>query len=169
MSKYIFFAVCVLSGCSSIPKDAFLLAPSTQADKRLESRIFSTNDELALLKDSAVILENMGYKTVLMNSELGLITATKQENNAGITTLIMSILSVGLASTDKEQVFRATFTTRPATGKSNAFITRLTLQRMVMNADGEASSVELLKDEDLYKMFYQRLEASTFIEPDAYD
>lgn len=168
MTKYIFFAACVsiLSGCSSIPKDAFLLTPSNLEARRLESRIFVTKDESALLKDGAVILGNMGYKTDLQNSDVGLLTATKQESRGGTAAMIMTILSAGLASTDKEQIFKATFTTMPSNGKNDAFITRLTLQRIVFNSDGEATSVEQLKDKDVYKMFYERLEASMFVEPD---
>ena len=168
MTKYIFiaFAVCVLSACSGIPKDAFLLTPSVPEDIRLESRIFATKDELSLLKDGAVILENMGYKSDLVNIDIGLITASKKASTGGFGSTVMSILSAGLASTDNEQVYRATFTTMPSSDREDAFITRLTLQRIVFNSDGEATSVEPVKDEDTFKIFYQRLEASTFIEPD---
>jgi hypothetical protein len=167
MTKYIFLAVCVavVSGCSSIPKDAFLLTPSQPEERQMQSRIFATNDEPALLNDSAAILENMGYKTDLVNTDVGLITATKQESKSGFTSTITSILSAGLAST-KDQIFKATFTTMPSNARAGNFITRLTLQRMVLNSDGEATSVEPVKDKDLYKIFYERLEASAFIEPD---
>jgi hypothetical protein len=168
MTKYIFLAACVsvLSGCSSIPKDAFLLTPSTLEDRRLESRIFATKDENALLKNGAVILENMGYTTDLVNSDAGLITATKDESSNGTVAMFMTVLSAGLASTGKEQTTKATFTTIASNSKNDAYITRLTLQRMVLNSDGEATTVEPIKDKEVYKIFYQRLEASTFIEPD---
>ena len=166
MSKHLYFAVCVsiLSGCSGIPKDAFLLSPSNLEDKRVESRIFATTDKPALLKDSAVILENMGYKTDLVNTDIGLITATKLESEGGLASTVMSILSAGLAATNKDQVVRATFTVLPSKGRNNAFITRLKLQRIVFNSDGEATSAEPIMDEKIYKIFYERLEASLFIE-----
>lgn len=168
MTKYIFSAICValLSACSGIPKDAFLLTPATPQDRRQESRVFPTNDELLLLKDSAAILENMGYKSDLMKADLGLITATRAGSKGGFSSTIISMLSAGLASPDNEQVYKATFTTRPSKDRVGAIVTRLTLQRMIFNTHGEATSVELIKDEDIYKLFYQRLEASTFIEPD---
>ncbi|MEJ2553308.1 MAG: hypothetical protein P8164_07830 [Gammaproteobacteria bacterium] len=168
MARYFFLVACltVLSGCTSIPKDAFLLRPADQADRKLESRIFATKDERPLLNDGAAILRNMGYTTDLVNMDAGLVTASKSETANGALAMIMSVLSAGLASSDKEQIYRATFTALPDKGKSDAYVTRLTLQRMVIDSDGEATNVELIKDKDLYKLFYERLEASTFIEPD---
>ena len=168
MTQYLLLAICVvvLSGCSGIPKNAFLLTPSTPDDRQMESRIFPTRDEPALIKDVAVILENMGYKTDLVNPDIGIVTATKHEQNGGFASMMMSVLSIGLTSSDKDTVTRATFTTMPARGRQGAFITRLTLQQMVLDSNGKASDVTTITDNDTYKIFYERLEASTFIEPD---
>jgi hypothetical protein len=168
MHKLVFIvaSLCLFAGCSGIPKDAFVLKPSNMEDKRLESRIFAIRDETALLKDSAIILENMGYTIDRMDSDLGLLTATRHEERGGAVATIMTVLSVGLASTDKEQTYKATFTTLPSPDKRGAFIARLTLQRLVLNSDGEATTVEVIEDKDLFKLFYERLEASTFVEPD---
>jgi len=168
MTQYLLLAMCVvvLSGCSSIPKNAFLLTPSTPDDRQLESRVFATRDKPSLIKDGAIILENMGYKTDLVNPDIGLVTATKHENASGFVSTMVSVLSIGMASSDKDKVTRATFTTMPAKGRQDAFITRLTLQQMVLDSNGEASNVTTIADKDIYKIFYERLEASTFIEPD---
>jgi hypothetical protein len=168
MTQYLLLAMCVvvLSGCSSIPKNAFLLTPSTPDDRQLESRVFATRDKPSLIKDGAIILENMGYKTDLVNTDIGLVTATKHENDSGFVSTMVSVLSIGMASSDKDKVTRATFTTMPAKGRQDAFITRLTLQQMVLDSNGEVSNVTTITDKDTYKIFYERLEASTFIEPD---
>ena len=168
MTKYIFFAACVVafSGCASAPKDRFLLMPASLQDRQLESRVFPTKDEQRLLKDGAAILENMGYNSDLMNMDLGLITATKETEASGFTSTMMSILSIGMASPDNNQVYKAIFTTRPFTERQDAFVARLTLQRIDLNSHGEADHVETIRDQDVYKLFFQRLEASTFIEPD---
>jgi len=168
MTHYLILATCVvvLSGCSSIPKNAFLLTPSTPDDRQLESRVFATRDESILIKDSAVILQNMGYKTDLVNPDIGIVTATKHEETGGFASMMMSVLSVGLASPNNDTVTRATFTTMPAKSRQGAFITRLTLQQMVLDSNGEATNVKTITDQDTYKIFYERLEASTFIEPD---
>ena len=168
MTQYLLLAICVvvLSGCSGIPKNAFLLTPSTPDDRQLESRVFATRDKSILIKDSAVILENMGYKTDLLNPDIGLVTATKHESDSGFVSTMVSVLSIGLASSDKDTITRATFTAMPAKGRQDAFITRLTLQQMVLDSNGEVSKVTTITDKDTYKIFYERLEASTFIEPD---
>jgi hypothetical protein len=168
MTQYLLLAMCVvvLSGCSSIPKNAFLLTPSTPDDRQLESRVFATRDKPSLIKDGAIILENMGYKTDLVNTDIGLVTATKHENDSGFVSTMVSVLSIGMASSDKDKVTRATFTTMPAKGRQDAFITRLTLQQMVLDSNGEVSNVTTITDKDTYKIFYERLEASTVIEPD---
>jgi len=54
----------------------------------------------------------------------------------------------------------------PSRKNSDTFITRITFQHIIFNSDGEATSIELLRDKQIYKMFYERLEASMFIEPD---
>ena len=168
MTKFLLIAicVCVMSGCAGVPKDAFLLEPSVMVNRQMESRVFATKDKSRLLKDSTTILESMGYKTDIVNSDIGLITATKHEDKGGFSSTVISILSAGLASTDKDLVIKATFTAMPSKGSKDAFITRLTLQKMVLNSDGEASSVEQFLNLDVYKLFYERLEASTFAEMD---
>ena len=168
MKKFIFIVVSLyaFSGCSSIPMDAFLLMPSNPEDRQLESRIFATKNGHDLLTDSASILNNMGYTTDLLNADVGLLTATQHKSEGGLGSTVVSILSAGLASKDKEQVFKDTFTAMPSHGRNDAFITRLTLQRLVFNSDGKATSVELITDKATFKLFYERLEAATFIEPD---
>lgn len=168
MARYTFLVACltVLAGCASIPKDAFLLHPADQTDRQLESRIFATKNETRLLNDGADILRNMGYTTDLVNMDAGLVTASKSKSRKGALATLMSVLSAGLASSNKEQIDRATFTALPDKARGDAYVTRLTLQRMVIDSDGEASRVELVKDKDLFKFFFERLEASTFIEPD---
>jgi hypothetical protein len=167
MNRHLVFALCacILSGCSSIPKDAFVLKPSSLEDRRLESRIFTTQDQTALLKEGATILENMGYQTDLMNTDVGLLTATKHKSKSGAGTMIMSILSAGLASTGEEQT-KAILTAMPPSDGSKDLIARLTLQHIVFESNGEAASVELIKDKDIYQLFYERLGAAMFIEPD---
>ena len=154
------------AGCSGIPKNAFLLTPSSQADRQQESRIFHTRDESILLKDCAAILQNMGYKMDLHNADLGLLSATKESSSGGFASTMLSIFSAGLASPDKDQVYKATFTVTPTNDRGDAFLTRLTLQRMIVNSHGKTTEVELIKEKDFYNLFYQRLEAATFIEPD---
>ena len=158
--------VCVIVGCSGIPRHAFMLAPAGSADRQMQSRVFSTHNPIQLMKDCAIILENMGYQTDLVDVDIGLITATKHESKGGFSSTMLSILSAGMASTDSDQVIKATFTAVPSNENGNAFVTRLTLQRLVFGSNGEATSVEQVADKDVYKIFYERLEASTFIEPD---
>jgi hypothetical protein len=167
MTKYIYIAALILSlsGCSGIPKDAFSLAESNLEDRQLQSRNFANAKEGSLLTSCIEILENMGYKTEIVDTELGLVTATKNENHSGAKALLVSILSAGLASADEDQIIKATFITSPSR-TSDAYISRLTFHRMVFNSRGEVTGVELLRDKKMYSMFYERLSASVFIEPD---
>lgn len=168
MAKFIYSAALIfaLSGCAGIPKDAFLLPGSSLEDKQLQSRNFATGNEPSLLKAGVEILENMGYKPDIVATDLGLITATKIEAHRGTAATFLTILSAGLASVDEDKIIKATFTTMPSRKNSDAFITRITFQHIVFNSDGEATSIELLRDKEIYKLFYERLEASMFIEPD---
>ena len=132
----------------------------------MESRVFVTRDEATLLKDGAVILENMGYKTEMVDPGLGLVTATKREENGGFVSTVMSVLSAGLASSGNQTLSQAAFTTLPAKDGKGAFITRLTLHKITLDSDGNPADAKMITDKDVYKIFYERLEASTFIEPD---
>ena len=119
-----------------------------------------------MLKEAVIILKNMGYQTDLVDSNIGLIMETKQVQEKGAAAIVMTILSIGLASVDNDTTFMATFVARPSLRDQNSFFTRLTLQRIVFNSSNEATSVELIEDNDIYKIFYERLEASLFTEPD---
>ena len=58
---FLFVCLLALSGCASIPKDAFKLSPTSMEDRQIQSRKFSTLDNKLLLSSGASVLQDMGY------------------------------------------------------------------------------------------------------------
>ncbi len=170
--KYIlpFMIACILlplSGCQTIPKDAFQLSETSLQDRQLQTRKFETNDEVALLSAGVGVLQDMGYTLEATEKNVGLITASKMADATSsgqvAGAIVLALLGGGATPVDKEQKIRVTFVTHPARDKG-AFLARITFQRIVWNTRGVVSKVESIKEVDLYEGFFDKLSKSVFLE-----
>ena len=155
-----------LSGCETIPKDAFQLSATSLEDRQLQTRKFETNDEVSLLSAGIGVLQDMGYTLEATEKNIGLITASKMADATDAVQVTFAILAaLGGSSTpvDKEQKIRVTFVTHPSREKGY-FLARITFQRIVWNTQGVVSRVESIKDVDLYEGFFDKLSKSVFLE-----
>ena len=152
-----------LSGCTGIPRDAFFLGESSLEDRRLQSREFPTDNEARLLTGGTEILKNMGFVPEKLDVNLGLIIASRNEGGGRILAKVIAAPFIGMTPTDKE-VVKATLVTTPSRRSKGAHIMRVTFHRITFNSDGEVNDVELLNDQKLYNIFFERLEMSLFIE-----
>ncbi len=161
--------VCILlplSGCQTIPKDAFQLSATSLEDRQLQTRKFETTDEMALLSAGVGVLQDMGYTLEATEKSIGLITASKMTDATNAVQVTLAVLAaLGGTSTpiDKEQKIRVTFVTHPSRDKGS-FLARVTFQRIVWNTRGAVSRAESIKDVDLYEGFFDKLSKSVFLE-----
>ncbi len=101
--------VAILSGCTSISPNAFLVGPDQSARRNIETRKFSNIEEESLLSAAANVLQDMGFNLDNSEVKLGLITASKERDAINprqiVSSLFVAALLGGNAIFDKEQKF----------------------------------------------------------------
>lgn len=164
----IFVCLSVLSGCASVPKDAFKLSPTSLEDRQLQSRKFPTLDNKLLLSAGAGVLQDMGYTIDESNTSLGVLTASKQADakNAGqiAGAIALALLTGTVTPTDKEQKIRICLVLQEALDDPTSSVARITIQRVVWNTQGNITRVESINAPELYQAFYDKLSKATFLE-----
>jgi hypothetical protein len=158
----------VLSGCTTIPKDAFQLSATSLEDRQMQSRKFSTLDDTLLLSAGASVLQDLGYNIDESNVELGVLTASKQadaKNTGQIVGAVMVALLTGTVTpTDDKQKIRICLVLQESLDDPNSSVARITMQRIIWNNQGKISRVESIKSPELYQAFFDKLSKSTFLE-----
>ena len=163
------FLIClVLTGCNTIPKDAFKLQQSSLEARKMQTRKFETKDELALLSAGIAQLQDMGYLIEETEKNVGLVVASKNAdatNTGQIVAMVFLAALTGQANAvDKEQKIRVCFVTMPSGIDSGAYFARITFQRIVWNTQGQVTRVETLQEPQMYQEFFSRLSKSVFLE-----
>ncbi|MBR9910687.1 MAG: hypothetical protein GYB33_10105 [Gammaproteobacteria bacterium] len=166
---YLCFILLFLVACSpTIPKDAFVLSPTSLEDRQLQSRKFATLDRTVLLAAGAAVLQDMGYAIDESNASLGVLTASKQADatsGAQIAgAVLVALIGGGSMPIDKEQKIRICLVVNENLSDSESSIARITFQRIVWNTQGQISRVETLKEPELYQGFFEKLSKSAFLE-----
>jgi hypothetical protein len=158
----------LLSACTSIPKDAFKLSPTSLEDRQLQSRKFDTLDQKRLLAAGAAVLQDLGYTIDESNTYLGVLTASKQAD-AKDTRQIVALVALGLLTGamspyDSRQKINICLVIRESLDDPNASVARITMQRIIWNSQGVIARVESIKAPELYQAFFDKLSKATFLE-----
>ena len=164
----LFVCLVVLSGCSSVPKDAFKLSTTSLEDRQLQSRKFSTLDNNLLLSAGASVLQDMGYTIDESNVDLGVLTASKKADakRAGqiAGAVALALLTGTVTPTDKEQKIRICLVIQETLEDQTSSVARITIQRVIWNTQGKLSRVESINAPELYQAFFDKLSKATFLE-----
>ena len=165
---FLFVCLLALSGCASIPKDAFKLSPTSMEDRQIQSRKFSTLDNKLLLSSGASVLQDMGYSIDESNVDLGVLTASKKADakNAGqiAGAIALALFTGTVTPTDKEQKIRICLVLQETLEDSSSSVARVTMQRVIWNTQGQIARVESLNAPELYQAFFAKLSKATFLE-----
>ena len=168
VAAFLFVCLFVLSGCASIPKDAFKLSSTSMEDRQLQSRKFSTLDKKLLLSSGASVLQDMGYTIDESNVSLGVLTASKQADatDAGqiAGAIALALLTGSVVPTDKEQKIRICLVLQEALEEASSSVARITIQRIIWNTQGQMTRVESIHAPELYQAFFAKLSRATFLE-----
>ncbi len=158
-----------LSACASkIPEDALKLTQDSLERRQLQSRVYDTKDEAAILAASAAVLQDLGFNLDESETRLGVIVSSKRRGamEAGqiAGAIVMGALFGVRMSVDKEQKIRASLVTRPSGKRGKRMTVRITFQRMVWDTEGKISRVEPIDEPNIYQEFVIRLSKSVFLE-----
>jgi hypothetical protein len=164
----LFLSVFLLTGCASIPKDAFQLSTTSLEDRQMQSRKFSTLDDKLLLSSGASVLQDLGYNIDESNVTLGVLTASKKADatNAGqiVGAVMIALLTGSVTPTDDEQKIRVCLVLQKSLDDPSSSVARITIQRIIWNTQGRVSRVESIKAPELYQAFFDKLSKATFLE-----
>lgn len=164
----LFLLVIGLTGCAPIPKNAFLLSPTTLEDRQTQTRAFETKDETALLVAGIAVLQDMGYSIDETERDVGLVSASKTvdatDQGQIVAAVFIALLGGGNISVDKVQRIRVSLVTSPSKLDRNRFLARISFQRIIWNTQRQITRAETLKDEKIYNEFFDKLAKSVFLE-----
>jgi hypothetical protein len=157
-----------MSGCATLPEDAFKLSPTSLEDRQLQSRKFSTLDNKLLLSSGASVLQDMGYTIDESNVSLGVLTASKKADakDAGqiAGAIALALLTGTVTPTDDEQKIRICLVLQESLEDDASSVARITIQRVIWNTQGKIARVESINSPELYQAFFDKLSKSAFLE-----
>lgn len=132
----------------------------------MQSRKYESTNEIRLLSACSGVLQDLGFILVESDTDLGLIGGSKTRSahdlKQKVAAVAVGVLLWSYFPTDKEQMFRASVTTRPA--GTTHIVVRVTFQRVVWNAADDITKRESLKEPEMYREFFDRLSKAIFLE-----
>jgi len=165
---FLVVGIALISGCASIPKDAFQLPPTSLEDRKLQSRLYSTLDHDSMLSASAGVLQDLGYALDVSNGDLGVLTASKDldATNAGqiAGAVLLAALTGTASAVDKNQKVRVCVVVNESLESKGSSTVRITINRVIWNTQGQITRAEAIKEPELYQAFFDKLSKSTFLE-----
>jgi hypothetical protein len=161
-------AVFMMACEAHIPTEALLLKPESLQERQLQTRVFDTGNEEAVLGACSSLLQDLGFNIDESETELGIIVGSKDRSavQAGqvVASVLVGVLTGVVTPIDKNQKMRASVVTKPAGDQGQRISVRVTFQRMVWNTQGRVTVREGLRDQAIYREFFDKLAKSLFLE-----
>ncbi len=175
-----FLVIGLLSGCAStdIPEDALRLPESTLDVRSIQTRTFAAPSEITILAATIALLQDMEYNIDRIEKPLGVITASKvsdADSEAEKTRLFMLDLlcvigSMGssscgaLSTAQDEQHITLTMVVLPSLARSDEYVTRITVQRVIFDKEDRIKVLERIDDPVIYQQIFDNLSKALFIQ-----
>ncbi len=165
-------ATTLLTGCVSLPPNAFVVSPEQLKRRQIETRRYDGIKEENILIASANVLQDLGFTLENSETKLGALTASKQRDAVNgvevAAAIFVALLGGGAAPISKDQTIRVALVVRPLQATKDAAPTdshfvRITFQRVVRRTDNSVFA-ETLDDPQLYQGFFEKLSKSVFLE-----
>jgi hypothetical protein len=171
-----FIVVCtlsaLLSGCVTLPPNAFVITPEQLARRQIETRRYDKAKEESILVASSNVLQDLGFNLENSETKLGVLTASKQrdaiDGGEVAAAIIIALLGGGAMPISKDQTIRVSLVVRPVQATNDntpidSYFVRITFQRLVRRTDNSVTA-QTLTDNELYEGFFEKLSKSIFIE-----
>lgn len=161
---YVVLISLLLSACVSY-KNLYVPDANYLERRNIETRLFDTTNTKELLIASAQLLQDMGYKITESDTEIGVITASKDREAMSTAGKVAIAFLAGLNGqqavyADKQKFYVSVVTTK---ANEHQIKTRVTFARIVYNNLGTAVRIEKLDDNKLYIEFFDKLSQSVFL------
>jgi hypothetical protein len=136
-------ALALSSACAiapAPPPEAFTFAPTSRAEREMQTRVFATEDEAAVLGACIAVLRSHGFAREDQDHALGVIVAVKDGEDAGGRTRL-----------------RASLATQRAGEFGLETGLRVTFQRLAWNARGRETRREAVREPAEYAGFFKEV------------
>jgi hypothetical protein len=134
------FALASACATSAPPSEALVLAPIPEAERAMQTRVFATDDEAAVLDACIAVLQRHGFGAEDQDAALGVIVAYKDAESAGHRTRL-----------------RASLATLPAGEFGLETQLRITFQRLAWNARGRETLRAAVREPGEYAGFFREV------------
>lgn len=170
-------ALTLCAGCASIPEHAFRLSETALETRAIQTRTYERISEARILSASASALQDMGYAIDEIETELGVISAsktvdaTKRGRIVGLAFLDFLCALGGngsscnaVASADDEEKIALTLVASARPPGSQTCSVRITLQHLIWSNAGQIKIREQIDSADAYQALFVKIEKSVFLE-----
>lgn len=136
---FTFVTLCLLmTGCAAkVPQDALLLPPESMANRQLQTRLYETGNEGAVLVAATAVLQDLGFNLDESSQELGVIVASKTRDatDQGQVFLLALVGALGnnpnaVNSADATQIVKVSLVVRPLDQEGDAPDTDLSPEKI---------------------------------------
>lgn len=156
-------------GCTSAIQsqtDALTLTDKRISQREIQGRRFDTHDNLAILRASAGVLQDLGFSIDETSPNLGILSGSKERDAVEFGQVAVAFaaalagVSTSIEKTQKIQVSLVVSETPDGYG----VIVRTTFQRVIWNTQNRISRLLPITDAALYQQFYDKLSQSVFLQ-----
>lgn len=154
----------IMNGCVSYA-NYYKLDNQYLARRQLETRRFETNDEETMLVASAQVLQDLGFTLEESETELGLITASKDREAGSAGERVALVFLAALGGTQpvydtNQKIYVTLVSTKSPTNVG--YNVRVEFARVIWNNMNQAR-IEKIEDPEIYQDFFDKLSQSVFL------
>ena len=170
-----------VTGCTSIPEEAYQLPPSSQSVREVQTRTFDVPDEANILQVAVALMQDMEYNFDTIEYELGVLSGSKvvdadslaQVTGAVVADIVLVALSVltgtnlggGVyAGADNEIGLRITIVVLPSLESEGQYTARITIQSELIDKADRVKKVRMIENPVVYQEIFEKFSKSLFLE-----
>ena len=160
--------VCIMifSGCGTTAVEMVKMEASSSEERNLQTKSYETNDYIEVFAASLSTMQDLGFNVDLTNKELGIISGSKSRDATEVGEqaigILLALFGANITPALKaSQDIRGTVVVIP---KDKKTYVRLTVQRILYNAQGGVIGMETIKDAEIYTAFFDKLSKGIFLE-----
>ena len=169
--------LCTLCACvtDGIPQDALRLQESTLDIRSIQTRTFVAPSSNDILAATIATFQDMEFNIDRIEKSLGVITASKisdaDSTSEKAVLFVADIMCAffaggcGLSSGAKdEQHITATLVVLPSLARSDEFVARITIQRVIYDKSERIAVLERIEDAEIYQQAFDKLSKAMYIQ-----
>lgn len=130
--------------------------------REFQTRSWDTSDTKMVMKAVLNVLQDEGFIVKNANTELGMLTATKEMEVQNTGAAVLSALLAGAnARWDKNSIIECSANVSEFGQQTKV---RVNFQTKTMNNKGEVTDIHVISDEAFYRDFFSKIDKGVFLQ-----